>query len=165
MTGRESQWGGKKPDWSRTLSNFSARTITVDGEPVISALQRKSSVIICKHRKFPPCKTCCSGGPRMRTDSPIWLNWASVTWPFQPPAWRARGFFLWLEIPSCDSGRAFILPTRCPCVFTRKPGSKNRSCVWTGLWWWWIGLQVHACVVFLPCLQYFFALMWEKYTV
>lgn len=91
--------GEKHRDSSRILNDFSGRTFKVGGVPGI-ALQMKKFVIICKRRKFPPCRTLCSGGPRTKTDSPVWLSCAIVIWLSQPPACRASGSFLWLEIPS-----------------------------------------------------------------
>ncbi|KPP57294.1 zinc finger BED domain-containing protein 1-like, partial [Scleropages formosus] len=53
-------------------------------------------------------------GRATRTDFPVWPSFAKATRLSYPPGPQVREFFLWLGIPSCDSGRAFIQPTVMP---------------------------------------------------
>ena len=168
MTGRESQWGGKNARLEQDFEQLfgphyhsgprAGHQCTAEEEvrdylqtPQIPTMQNPLRWWAENEDRF----------PRLAKLGRRYLAVPATSTPSE------RIFFSSWKYDHATAGEPSSRSRRCPCVFTRKPGSKNRRCVWAGLWWWWIGLHVHACVVFLPCLQFFFffALMWEKYTV
>lgn len=76
----------------------------VKGEQEIVPPHTKTRVINCKHRKFPPRRTTCCGGPRTRICFPAMAQ-LCTTFPGCPPSGTPSKIFFfpfspWLQLPS-----------------------------------------------------------------